>query len=226
MVGCHLKSAVIKVLRAGVLTAVCFVAGCGTPFKYNPQHAQSYPSVQTGLGVEIAGGMDQRPEDARQPDWSKSVEVIVARALADEIEEAKLFQRVKIHLSGPARLSKYSYYVTFQVGAFEMAPQTGTLEHFGRTALGALGWRGALISASIPTPWQSDVKVEFDVFDAATKQQVFSRSYSESRSLKSNGYQGKTRQVQQTSDCLEAVVGRFVGDFSRLVAANGSPSIR
>jgi hypothetical protein len=225
-VGSHLKPAVNKLLRTGALAAVCFLAGCGTPFKYNPQHARSYSSVQTGLGVEIAGGADQRPEDARRPDWSKSVEVIVARALADEIEQAKLFQRVKIHLSGPSRLNKYSYFVTFHVEAFEMAPQAGTLEHFGRTALGALGWRGALISASIPTTWESNVKVEFEVFDAATKQQIFGRSYSESRSLKSNGYQGKTRQIQQTSDCLEAVVGRFVGDFSGLVAAKNSPFIR
>jgi hypothetical protein len=213
-------------MRAGVLTTACFVAGCGTPFKYNPQHARSYPSVQTGLGVEIAGGVDQRPEERRRPDWSKSAEVIVARALADEIEQAKLFQRVKIHLSGPARLKKYSYFVTFRVEALEMFPEAGTLEHYGRTALGALGWRGALISASIPMTWESDAKVEFEVFAAATKQQVFSRSYAESRSLKSNGYQGKTRQIQQTSDCLEAVVGRFVSDFSRLVAEKKSPTNR
>jgi hypothetical protein len=205
------------------LTAVCFVTGCGTPFKYNPQHEHSYPSIETGLGVEIAGGIDERPEDAREPGWNQSVRVIVARALADEIERAKLFQRVKIHLSGPARLKKYSYFVTFRVEAFEMVPQAGTLEHFGRTALGVLGWKGALISASIPTTWESDVKLEFEVFDAATKQPVFRRSYSESRNLKSNGYQGKSRQIQQTSDCLEAVVEKFVGDFSRFVPENSSP---
>jgi hypothetical protein len=93
-------------------------------------------------------------------------------------------------------------------------------------ALDAMGWRGALISASIPITCESQVKVEFEVFDAANKQSVLRQSYSESRSLRVNGYQGKSQQIQQTSECLEAVIQRFVGDFSHLAAAQSLPFIR
>jgi hypothetical protein len=82
-----------------------------------------------------------------------------------------------------------------------------------------------LISAGIPTTWESQVTVEFEVFDAVNKNSIFSRSYTASRSLKINGYQGKSRQIQQTSDCLETVVQQFVGDFSRLPATKKLPSI-
>jgi hypothetical protein len=213
-------------LRIAVLTAVCFLVGCGTPFKYNPKHDQTYPAISDSLGLEIAGGIDQRPDEEKRPEWSRDVARIVANALADEIQHDGLFRRVKIHLNGPTRHHKFSYFVEFRVGAFQMFPRTGTAEQVGRTALDAMGWRGALISASIPTTWESQVKVEFEVFDAADKQSIFNRSYSESRSLRVNGYQGKSRQIQQTSDCLEAVVQRFVGDFSHWAAARRLPATR
>lgn len=213
---CLGKNWVINALRIAVLTAVCFLTGCGTRFTYNPKYDRTYPALANNLGMEIAGGVDLRPEEEKPPEWSKNVEGIVARALADEIQHAQLFKRVKIHLNGPTRLGKFSCFIEFQVEAFEMFPDTGTMEQIGRTALDAMGWRGALISAGIPTTWDSQVKIEFDVFDAATRQPIFSRTYSESRSLNANGYQGKSRQIQQTSDCLEAVLQQFLGDFSRL----------
>jgi hypothetical protein len=96
------------------------------------------------------------------------------------------------------------------------------VEKIGRSALlDSLGWRGALISASIPVTWRSQVKVDFEIFDAPTKQLLFSRSYVETRSLKVNGYQGDSQPIQQTRDCLEAVVQHFIADFSR-VAGNSS----
>ena len=217
---------VINALKMGVLTAICFLAGCGTPFKYNPKHDQHYPAISNNLGVEIAGGIDQRPDEEKRPEWSRNVEVIVAHALADEIQHAGSFRRVKIHLKGPTKLNKYSYFIEFRVEAFQMFPQSGTAEHMGRMALDAMGWRGALISASIPITWESQVKVEFEVFDAVNKQSILRQSYSESRSLRVNGYQGKSQQIQQTSECLEAVIQRFVGDFSHLAAAQGLPFIR
>jgi hypothetical protein len=222
----ELKTMTINALRIAVLATVCFLAGCGTQFKYNPKHDQTYPGIPDSLGLEIAGGIDQRPDGEKRPNWSKSADTIVAHALADEIQYERLFQRVKIHLKGPARLNRFSYFIEFRVEALQMFPRTEAAEQIGRTALDALGWRGALISASIPTAWESQVKVEFDVFDAVTKQSIFNRSYSESRSLRANGYQGKSRQIQQTSDCLEAVVRRFAGDFSRLLAARRSPVVR
>jgi hypothetical protein len=204
--------------RNGFLLATVFLlAGCGTTFKYHPKLGQTFPPISMARGVEIAGGTDERPKDERRPVWSKSVESIVAHALGGEIQHDGLFPRVKIHLAGPSRLSKFSYYVQFRVEAFEMAPESGFAEKVGRSALlESLGWRGALISASIPMTWRSQVKVDFEIFDAQSKQMIFSRSYSETRSLKVNGYQGDSQQIQQTSDCLEAVVGRFVADFSRL----------
>jgi hypothetical protein len=208
--------------QIAVLATVCLLAGCGTQFKYRPKHDQTYPAISDSLGLEIAGGADQRPDGEKRPSWSKSVDVIVAHALADEIQHDGPFHRVKIHLGGPARLHKFSYFIEFRVEAFQMFPSPGTAEQIGRTALEGLGWRGALISASIPTTWESQVKVQFEVFEAASKQSIFSRSYSESRSLRGNGYQGKSRQIQQTSDCLEAVVQRFVGDLSRTLAARHS----
>jgi hypothetical protein len=221
-----LKKTFIHAPRFAAFAAIWLLVGCGTSFKYNPNHGRSYPTVSNGLGVEIAGGIDQRPDGEKCPEWTRKVEVIVANALADEIKHDGLFQRVKIHLRGPARLNKFSYYIQFQVEAFEMAPRTGTAEQIGRTALDAMGWRGGLISASIPTTWQSQVKIQFEVFDAPTKQAVFSRSYSETRSLRANGYQGKSRQIQQTSDCLEAVLQRFTRDFSQWLPANRPPSTR
>jgi hypothetical protein len=209
------KSGAINMLRISAVAMLFFCAGCGTTFKYNPKHDQTYPAIPDNLGFEIASGIDDRPSDEKQPVWSRSVEVIVARALADEIKHAELFQRVKIHLTGPAHLDKYSYFVEFRVGAFRTIPQTGALEQFGRSALGVLGWRGFLISASIPTTWESDVKVQFEVFDAVNQKLIFRQTYSETRSLKANGYEGKTRQIQQTSDCLEGVVQQFVAEFSR-----------
>jgi hypothetical protein len=213
-------------MRIAILSAVCFLAGCGTQFNYNPKHDQTYPAISDSLGLEIAGGIDQRPDGEKRPEWSKNVEIIVAQALANEFQHDGLFHRVKIHLKGPARLNKFLYFIEFRVEAFQMFPRTGSAEQIGRTALDTMGWRGALISASIPTTWESQVKVDFEVFDAVNKQVIFSRSYSENRSLRANGYQGKSRQIQQTSDCLEGVVQRFVGDFSRLPAARPSPSIR
>lgn len=204
-------------LRLGAFAALCLLTGCGTPFKYNPKHDQTFHAVSEKLGVEIAGGTDERPEDQKRPVWSKSVEKIVARALADEIQHDGLFPRVKIHLSGPSRLDKFSYFIEFRVETFQMTPRGGLAEKIGRSALlEGLGWRGALISASIPTTWESEVKVDFQIFDAPTKQLIFSRGYSETRSVKVNAYQGDARQIQQTSDCLETVVQRFVADFSRL----------
>lgn len=220
-----LKKMVIHTWRIGILVAVCSLAGCGTPFKYNPKYGQTYPVVPNTRGVEIAGGTDQRPEDAKLPEWSRSVEVIVARAVADELQHGAHFSPVKIHLQGPARLDKYSYFIEFRVEEFEMVPRIGPLEQIGRTALDALGWwRGSLISASIPKTWESRVKVEFEAFDAATRQSIFKLDYADSRRLKANGYQGKSQQIQQTSDCLEAVVQQFANDFSHMAASRGSPS--
>jgi hypothetical protein len=220
-----LKTTAINALRIALPAMVCLLAGCGTQFKYNPNHDRTYPAISDTRGMEIAGGIDQRPDAEKRPEWSKSVETIVARALADEFQHDGLFRQVKIHLKGPIRLNKYSYYIEFRVEAFQMFPRTEGAEQIGRTALEALGWRGALISASIPTAWESQVKIDFEVFDAATRQSVFNQSYSESRSLRRNGYQDKSRQIQQTSDCLEAVVHRFTDDFSRLSSARRSPLV-
>jgi hypothetical protein len=215
----YMSGTIIGAIRIAILVPVFFLVGCGTAFSYNPKHDQRFPAISGSFGLEIAGGVDQRPDTEKIPTWSRTVEVIVAEALADEIRHDGLFQHVKIHLKGPTRLNKFSYYVEFRIEAFQMAPRIGTAEQIGRTALDAMGWRGGLIVASIPTAWESQVKVEFEVFNAVNKELIFDRSYSESRTLRSNGYQGKLRQIQQTSDCLETVVQRFIADFSHLTAA-------
>lgn len=202
--------------------ALCLGAGCATRFNYQPRHDQTYAPIPNNLGVEITRAEDLRNEEEKQPKWSRKVEVIVARALADELDHAKLFQRVKIHLSGPLADNRYSHIVELRVRTFEYYTPTNAFE-VGRGALKWLGVRGTLIAESIPRTIVSEVEVEFEVLDATTRQTVFLKTYSESRSLKANGYEGKKRQMQQTSDALETVVKRFVRDLSQLPFSRESP---
>lgn len=192
-----------------------FVAGCATSFKYQPRHDQTYPPVANNLGVEIIQAQDVRADDEKLPQWSRKVETIVARAVADELNHAKLFQRVTVHLSGPLAKNKYSHAVELRVKQFRYYNPTNILD-YGREILGWMGPRGALISASIPRQYVSEVAVEFEVLDAANQQTVFLKTYSDSRTLTANGYEGKTRQIKQTSDALESVVTQFVRDLVRL----------
>ena len=198
-----------------LLASVGLVAGCGTSFKYQRRHAQTYLSLTNNLGVEIIHAEDLRSPDEQLPKWSRKVEVIVARATADELKHAQLFQRVKIHLSGPLADPRYSHLVELRVKQFRYYNPTNVLD-FGRNILGWMGLRGALIARSIPRQYISVVEVEFAVLDANTRQTVFQRTYSDTRNLTANGYEGKSRQIQQMSDALETVVDQFVADLARL----------
>src|SRR5579883_1138904 len=93
------------------LIALCLglAAGCATSFKYQPKHDATYAPISNNRGVEITSAQDLRPEGEKEPEWSRKVEVIVARATADELKYSKLFQRVKIHLSGPLPDHRYSH---------------------------------------------------------------------------------------------------------------------
>jgi hypothetical protein len=62
-----------------------------------PKHDQIYTPISNRNGLAITTGVDSRLAEEKQPDWTKNAEVIIARALADEVKHAKLFDRVKIH---------------------------------------------------------------------------------------------------------------------------------
>jgi hypothetical protein len=199
-----------------LVVALSFGSGCSAPFKYKPKYEQSYAPVLNNRGLEIVKGQDLRKEEEKQPHWSKKVEVIVAHALADELNHAKLFKRVNVRSDRSSVGKNFSHFVEFRVKKFQLYNPTHGAEKFGRNALGRLGWRGVLIAASMPAKFVSEVEVEFEVFDAATKQSVFTKSYSETRSLNANGYEDTKPQLQQTSEALEAVVAKFVKDLTTL----------
>jgi hypothetical protein len=201
---------------------LALVSGCATSFKYRPRHDQTYASIANNLGVEITQAQDLRSEDEKLPKWSRKVEVIVAKAVADELEHAALFQRVKIHLSGPLADNRYSEIIELRVKQFRYYNPTNMVG-YGQEALSWLGLRGALIARSIPREYICVVEVEFDVLDARTRQMVFQKTYSDSRTLTANGYEGKSRLVQQMSDVLETVVKQFVTDLSKLPLSQGPP---
>lgn len=210
-------------MRLFLLCAVvCFVAGCATSFKYQPRHDQTYPSIANNLGVEIIRAEDVRNEDEKLPHWNRKAEVIVARAAADELQHAGIFRRVKIHLSGPKNVQDYSHLVELRVKEFRYYNPTNMLD-YGRQALHWLGVRGSLIERSIPRKYISEVSVEFEVIDPRTMQTVFRKTYSDTRSLTANGYEGTSRQVRQTSDALETVVKLFAANLVQLPTSQRPP---
>ena len=198
------------------------LCGCGTTFKYNPRHDQVYASIPNNLGVEIVQAQDLRAANEKEPEWSKDVGVIVARAVADELNHARVFQRVKIHFSSELTSRKFSHLIELRVEQFRYYNPTNVLD-YGRSALSWLGIRGALIARSIPREYISQVKVEFIILDARSGDAVFDKTYSDTRSLTANGYEGKSRQIQQTSDALESVVKQFVSDLLKLPLSERPP---
>jgi hypothetical protein len=196
--------------------------GCSTSFKYNPKHDQTYATIANGAGLAIRTGQDLRPVDERQPGWVKDAEAIVARALADEVKHAQLFNRVKIHMDS-ANLNKYSEVVQFRVTKFECRNRAGFLETTGRDLLISKGIRGALIADSIPTKYVSEVEIEFAVVDPSTQNRVFAKTYSATRTVTANGYEGEKSKVRQTSAALEEVVTQFVADLTKIPLSKHSP---
>jgi hypothetical protein len=190
-------------------------AGCSTSFKYTPSHVQTYAQVSRQAGLAIRTGEDLRPDNEREPGWAKDAEPIVARALAEEVRHAKLFNRVKTHADG-VNPAKYSEIVQFRVKKFECVSDESTIESAGRTILRMQGIRGALIDRSIPTKYNAEVEVEFAVLDGSTRQPLFAKSYAASRSVTLNGYQNSRPKIQQTSTALEEVLTAFVADLVKI----------
>ncbi len=191
------------------------ITGCSTSFKYTPAHAQTYAPVAGGVGLAIQTGSDARSDEEIRPAWAKNAETIIARAIADEVKYAKSFQRVKIH-ADTVNLKKYSEVVRFRMLKFECYNQPVFLESAGQEFFKYQGLRGALIGASIPSKYVSEVEIEFEVRDAATQQIRFTKTYSATRASGINGYQGETPKVQQTSAALESVITQFVADLVNL----------
>jgi hypothetical protein len=193
-------------------------AGCSTPFTYTPKHAQQYSALSNNRGLAIVGGSDARLKKEKRPKWKPVAEQVVANALADELNHARLFQRVNINLKGTSAHTapEYSLAVSFRVKKLQLFNDYTAGEVAGGAALGLLGIPGVFIAASIPTKFVSDAEVEFEVFDVATKQSVFAKDYSETRACTQNAYKGQKPLMEQTSDALEAVIVRFVKDLSGL----------
>ena len=72
-----------------IFALLVLLTGCGTHFKYQPTHAQSYPHISNNHGVAIIPGEDLRI-DTEHPDWSRKVPTIVADALSDELKHNML----------------------------------------------------------------------------------------------------------------------------------------
>jgi len=191
--------------------------GCATSFKYTSRQDPVYPAMPRQSGLAIQTGQDDRPPEARQPDWAENAETIVAHALAEEVKNARRFQRVQIHAQ-EANPKKYSRTVHFRILKFECSDQADILAKTGQDILQLQlpGFRGELIAESIPTQFEVAVEIEFEVFDAATPQPIFSKTYSASRTLTINGYQGESPKIQQTGAALAEVLAKFIADLTKL----------
>lgn len=162
-------------------------------------------------------------ETEKQPKWSRKVAVIVADALADELNHNRVFQRVKIKLGGQPPARDFSHWIAFKVRKLQFAEHSSVLEKVGKEVL---RWRapgGLWIAPSIPAKFISEVEIEFEVFAPGAIQPVFVKSYTESGSIWVNGYEGQSRQIQETSAALEKVVNRFVADLVKLPLSRQTP---
>jgi hypothetical protein len=211
------------VLRSSSLGALCIAAillfaGCSTPFTYTPKHAQQYSAISNDRGLAIVEGLDARVKKEKRPKWKPTAEQVVANALADELNHARLFQRVNVNLKHTVAQTapEYSLAVSFRVKKLQLFNDYTAGEVAGGAALGLLGLPGVFIAASIPTKFVSDAEVEFEVFDVATKELVFAKNYSETRACTQNAYKGQKPLMEQTSGALEAVIVRFVNDLTAL----------
>lgn len=200
--------------------AICL--GCST-FKFTPLHPPVGGEGEPRTGLAIQTGEDLRPANERRPAWCQNAEKIVARALAEEVRDAKLFRRVKIHADrvNPAR---YNEYVQFRVRKFQCYNQAGFLESTGRTFLRFQGLRGALIADSIPSKYISQVEVEFEVRNGPDEPPIFDKTYSATRTDSFNGYQGEKPKIQQTSAALEDVLTQFLVDLRSAAPSAGQPA--
>ncbi|HEY3854606.1 MAG TPA: hypothetical protein VGO67_09455 [Verrucomicrobiae bacterium] len=196
-----------------MLVSLC--VGCSTSFKYTPTHEQTYAAIANSRGLAIRTGEDLRDTEERQPSWCRNAEPIIAKALAEEVRRAKLFNRVKIH-TDTANPKKFSEIIQFRVNKFECASKPSFLESAGRTALELQGIRGALIARSIPRKYTAEVEVDFEVLDAATQRSIFEKSYSTSGTVSINGYQSEKPLVQQMSTALETVLNEFISDLTQI----------
>ena len=203
-----------------VLALLILLTGCGTRFKYQPSHAQSYSHISNNRGVAIIPGEDLRI-DTDHPDWSQKVQAIVADALADELKHNRIFQRVSIRSSQPKK--GYSHLVTFRIQQFEYHDEANSLESLGRVVLRSHGSEGPWIARSIPTKFIATVQIEFNVLDPKTRQTIFTKSYRETQSVHANAYQSESPQIHATSQALEKAITHFVTDLINLPLSHTSP---
>ncbi len=197
-----------------VFLTVCLCAGCSS-FTYSPAYPASYPPLANRAGLAIQRGKDLRPPDRITPGWCKPAEPIVARALAEEARHANLFERVKVHPRA-ANPNKYPILVECDVIKFDCVNTATVFENIGRTVLQAQGLHGALIAASIPSEYTSEIEIRFQVLDPATGLPKFARNYRAQRTTTANGYQGKKPLMQQTSAALEEVIAQFLRDLAKM----------
>jgi len=197
-----------------LLLTVSLGAGCSS-FSYSPAYAASYPPVAIRTGLAIRRGKDLRSPDQITPNWCKPAEPIVARALADEVRHANLFDRVEIH-ARTVNPQKYPTIVACDVLKFDCVNKASVFEHGGRTMLQMLGIRGNLIAASIPSEYTSHVEIQFEVLDTTSGRPKFTTTYRVQRTRSVNRYQGKTPLMQQTSAALEDVLAQFIHDLAGL----------
>lgn len=199
-----------------LLSLTLLLTGCGTRFKYQPSHAQSYRTIADNRGIAIIRGEDLRI-DTTHPDWSPEVPTIVADALADELKHNRVFQRVKVRRSLPGTSNRdFSHLVTFHIQEFEYHDESNTLESLGRVALRSKGDAGPWIARSIPAKYVANVQVQFDVIDPRTRKTIFTKSYAARETVRANDYQSDSPQIRATSVALEKVITRFATDLVSL----------
>ena len=189
--------------------------GCATTFKYTSRQDPVSPAMARQPGLAIQTGEDDRPAEARQPGWAENAETIVAHALSEEVKKARRFQRVAIHTQA-VTLKKYSRTVRFRVLKFECTDQADFLARTGQDILRHEVPHGEWIAESIPTQFAVEVEIEFAVFAGASRQPALLKTYSASRTLSINGYQGESPKIQQTSAALAEVLNEFIADLAKL----------
>jgi len=200
-----------------LMAAICglLAAGCAPRFRYSPRRDAAMrvaaPAPFPGVQIERGDTSPARPEDAIA--WSRPDARIVAEALADELNQARLFQRVKVVKKAvpEQRQVRYSHLVRFHIHRFGVRPQDNLAQKAGRTALKYLGPKGYFANKGIPRKWRAEAEIEFTVQDAQSGAIIHSNTYrARPRSVSVSGYAGTDEQARLASEALEEVLDGFV----------------
>lgn len=202
-----------------VVTACLLLAtACVPRFKYTPRHDGSYSPAAKLRGVQIERGESERAiKSEDEISWSRADSEIIARALADELKYAGLFQRVNIvKAAGPTRRpERYSHTIRFTIRKFRLGTDDNLAQRAGRAALKSRSRRGYIIDKSIPRKWVAEVEIELELREASSGARILGKKYAATRSVSTRGFSDGDDERQRLSEALEEVVKAFVADIAR-----------